>query len=123
MNLWLAVFVGGGLGSVVRFALSKAVRVLAPGALFPWATLASNLLATALLAWLVMRWQVLQPGREHWYALLAVGFCGGFSTMSTFSLENHQLLREGLHGFVVLNVLVTLVPGVLFFHFLTRTPS
>lgn len=123
MNPWLAVFVGGGLGSVVRFALSRGVRSLAPDTVFPWATLASNLLATALLAWLVMRWQLLQPGREHWQALLAIGFCGGFSTMSTFSMENHQLLRDGLYGFAALNILISVTLGILLFHFLARTPS
>ncbi len=121
MNLWLAVFVGGGLGSVVRFALSRGLRAVAPEAVFPWATLASNLLATALLAWLVMRWQVHQPGREHWQALLAIGFCGGFSTMSTFSMENHQLLRDGLYGFAALNILISVTLGILLFHFLART--
>lgn len=122
MNIWLAVFVGGGTGSVVRYALSRAVRTMAPDTVFPWATLASNLIATALLAVLVMRWQVMQPGREHWQALLAIGFCGGFSTMSTFGMENHHLLRDGLYGFAAINILVSVSLGILFFHWFTRTP-
>jgi CrcB protein len=121
MMLWLAVFVGGGAGSVVRYAISRAVNSLAPQPLYPWATLASNVLATALLAWLVMRWQVHQPGREHWQALLAIGFCGGFSTLSTFSLENYQLLRDGMYGFAAINILVSVVLGIALFHFFART--
>ncbi len=121
MNLWLAIFLGGGAGSVLRFAISRGVLFMQTKAVFPWATLASNLLATALLAWLIMRFQVMHPGREHWQALLAIGFCGGFSTMSTFSFENYALFRDGLVGFAILNILITVTFGILLFHFFART--
>lgn len=118
---WLAVFLGGGIGSVLRFGVSRLVKLMVPDALFPWATLVSNLLATALLAWFVLRLHVHQPGREQWQALLAIGLCGGFSTMSTFSMENHQLLRDGLYGFAVANVLITVTAGVALFHLFARS--
>ena len=121
MNPWVAVFIGGGTGSVLRFAVSRAVKQLVPDALFPWATLLSNLFATALLAWLVMRLHVQHPGREQWHALLAIGLCGGFSTMSTFSLENHQLLRDGLYGLAAANVLITVTAGVVMFLLFARS--
>ncbi|MEZ4756077.1 MAG: CrcB family protein [Flavobacteriales bacterium] len=121
MMHWLAVFLGGGIGSVLRFGVSRVVKLMVPDALFPWATLISNLLATALLAWFVLRLHVHQPGREHWQALFAIGLCGGFSTMSTFSMENHQLLRDGLHGFAVANVLITVTAGVALFHLFARS--
>lgn len=121
MNPWVAVFIGGGTGSVLRFAVSRAVKQLVPDALFPWATLLSNLFATALLAWLVMRLHVQHPGREHWHALLAIGLCGGFSTMSTFSLENHQLLRDGLYGLAAANILITITAGVVMFLLFARS--
>lgn len=121
MNTWIAVFIGGGAGSVVRLAVSRAVQALAPGVLFPWATLASNLLATGLLAWLVLRFQVHEAGKEQWRALLAIGFCGGFSTFSAFSLENHQLLRDGFHGMAALNIGISVTVGILLFHLFART--
>lgn len=120
MKLWLAVFLGGGLGSVARYALSRLFLRLDLG-VFPWATLAANLAATGLLAWLVMSWQVHLPGREHWRALLAIGFCGGFSTLSTFSHENYLLLRDGLIGHAILNIVVSVGAGILLFHFLARS--
>ncbi|MBK6370638.1 MAG: phosphatase PAP2 family protein [Flavobacteriales bacterium] len=89
---------------------------------FPWATLASNLLATALLAWLIMRFNVLHPGKGTWQALLAIGLCGGFSTMSTFSYENYLLIRNGLFGFAMINVLLTVTLGIMLFYFFARTP-
>lgn len=121
MMVWLAVFLGGGIGSVLRFGVSRVVKLMVPDAVFPWATLISNLLATALLAWLVLRLQLHQPGREHWQALFAIGLCGGFSTMSTFSMENHQLLRDGQYGFAVANVLITVTAGVALFHLFARS--
>ena len=49
---WLAVFLGGGVGSVLRFGLGQGVRMIgAEAATFPWAVLGANVLATAVLAW------------------------------------------------------------------------
>ncbi|MEZ4740647.1 MAG: CrcB family protein [Flavobacteriales bacterium] len=79
------------------------------------------MLATALLAWLMVRWQLHLPGKEQWQALLAIGFCGGFSTFSTFSMENHQLLRDGFIGFAVIDILISVVVGILLFHLFARS--
>jgi fluoride exporter len=120
MNLWLAVFLGGGFGSVTRYALSRLFLRWDLG-VFPWATLTANLASTALLAWLVMRWQVHLPGREQWRALLAIGFCGGFSTLSTFSHENYMLLRDGFLAHALLNIAVSVLAGVALFYLMART--
>ena len=121
MNLWLAVFLGGGAGSIVRYAISLLfARVEVRGA-FPWATLSANLLATALLAWLIMRFEVHLPGKEQWRALLAIGFCGGFSTLSTFSFENYQLIRDGLFTYAALNIVISVGGGVILFYLFART--
>ncbi|MBK9760921.1 MAG: CrcB family protein [Flavobacteriales bacterium] len=121
MNLWLAVFLGGGAGSILRFGISNLfLRMEVKGA-FPWATLSANLLATAFLAWLIMRYEILLPGKEQWRALLAIGFCGGFSTLSTFSFENYQLIRDGLFAYAALNVLISVASGILLFYLFART--
>ena len=121
MNTWLAVFLGGGAGSLLRYAISRGVLSLALRASFPWATLASNLLATVLLAYVMIRMHAHLPGREHWMALLAIGFCGGFSTMSIFNFENYQLMRDGFYGFAAMNILVSVLAGLLIFYFFART--
>ena len=95
MKLFLIVFAGGGLGSVVRFYLSQWVTIRTASS-FPWGTLTSNVLACVMLGLAVsMADQKMMLGanaRLFW----TVGFCGGFSTFSTFSAESVTLLQSGL---------------------------
>ena len=85
------------------------------------APLVTNLLATALLAYVMIRMQVHLPGREQWMALLAIGFCGGFSTMSTFNFENYQLILDGSYGFAAMNILISVSAGIVIFYLFART--
>jgi CrcB protein len=104
---WLLVFIGGGMGSILRYFISQH---LVFSKYFPWATLLSNLLATALLALLVV---YLKSGdKPSWLLpLIGVGFCGGFSTFSTFSAENVQLFEQGMWGLLLLNISISISAG------------
>lgn len=86
------VFVGGGLGSMVRFGIGKLALTWAEE--FPLGTFVSNTLACLLLAAVVF----ILPEKlssEFWFYFLAVGFCGGFSTFSTFGLELFKFFQNG----------------------------
>ena len=99
----LLVFVGGGLGSLARYSLSRAVTGSYLAA-FPLGTLLVNVLASLILG-LFLGWA---DGRNLSYPsfrlLVAVGFCGGFSTFSTFSAETLLLLKSGQGLLALLNV-------------------
>ncbi len=99
---YLAVFVGGGLGSICRYGIAKAV---APWqSTFPYATLFANVLSCIVLGFFVA--QALKGNLSDSVKLLVmVGFCGGFSTFSTFSNETFQLLQSGNFGVAGLNIL------------------
>lgn len=123
MNIWLAVFLGGGLGSMARYGVTRIILAMDLRGAFPWATLMSNLIATALLAWLMVRMQDQLQGRDALNAFLVIGLCGGFSTFSTFSYENFLLLREGQVGFVIANILVSVLACIAIFYVVARNGS
>lgn len=119
MNIWVAVFVGGGLGSVCRFGLSGLLAAKADDKL-PWATISANVLACVVLALVMLRYQEVLTSRPTVMALLAVGFCGGFSTFSTFSMENYMLLKEGHLMYAILNVLISILACTGIFYILAQ---
>lgn len=82
------------MGSVVRYALSLTATWLAlPGV---WATLTANGLGSFLIG---VSFALL---RGDAYLLAAVGFCGGFTTFSTFSLQAVELFESGAKGYALL---------------------
>jgi CrcB protein len=100
MNL-LLVFLGGGLGSLCRYAI---LVWLQPWHIrFPWATLAANgfaCLIIGVLTGLAHQNNLSDPRR----LLLATGFCGGLSTFSTFTNETWGLLQSGQTFYAVANI-------------------
>ena len=121
MNICLAIFRGGGLGSMARFGVTRLLMLLEVRGVFPWATMASNLVSTALLAWFILKWHDQLQGRDALKAFIAVGFCGGFSTFSTFSYENFLMFRSGLAGHAMANVIVSAVAGIVLFYLISRS--
>lgn len=97
------VFVGGGLGSVVRYLLGRQLPASLNGTAFPLSILVVNVLASALLGGL-MGWVAARPDREPWRLLIGVGVCGGLSTFSSFSQDNLLLLQQGRYGAAFLNI-------------------
>jgi len=112
---WVYVFIGGGLGSVCRFALSGLFASITT--LFPWATLVANAVAAALIGWLFA--SQMKSEKEIFWQLFAVGFCGGLSTFSTFSLETIQLMRSGNQTLAWLYVFLSVSLSLLLFYLLS----
>lgn len=100
------VAIGGALGALARFAVSSALPRLA----FPWHTLLVNLAGAFVLGFLF-----LDHGMEHRARLaVAVGFLGAFTTLSTYSVETVELLREGRNTLAAANVAANGLGGPLF---------
>ena len=95
----LMVFLGGGLGSLFRYGIAYGMKPFE--FTFPYATLAANILSCIVLGFLVSISTQLSDGVK---LFLLVGFCGGFSTFSTFSNETFQLFQSGAHLQALLNI-------------------
>ena len=110
---WLLVFIGGGLGSVARLGLARLFPPLALKAGgFPWATFSANLLACTLLGLgLSLATKSHLTAAQQFFAL--TGFCGGFSTFSTFAAEAVVLLQEGYPGSALAYVAASIACGTL----------
>ena len=102
---FLLVFLGGGLGSLVRYGISLTISRLEIS--FPLATLLSNVLACFIIGALTAS-ATKDNLTDAQRLLFATGFCGGFSTFSTFSNETLQLAQNGQLFTAFLNVLLSL---------------
>ena len=114
------LMIGGGLGTNARYWLGKLVLVVqAAEVRFPWATFLINVTGSAILGVLAAAYlnpksaQDATPTHKMWYLLLGTGFCGGFTTFSTFSLETFELIQEGKSWLAVLYVLGSVGAGLL----------
>lgn len=119
MKELLAVFIGGGLGSVSRYGLSVLFRFLGQTH-WPIATFAANMLATIILGIMVFGYKPQAPSSLV-FLLITTGFCGGFSTFSTFSLETLFLIKNGQTSWALANVLVSVIMSLFILYFLSKT--
>lgn len=106
--LWVGL--GGFAGSVLRYGAGIGIAALCTisdgqGMRFPLGTLAVNVVGSLLIG-ILLRY-VEQGSAQH--LLGVVGFCGGFTTFSTFSLESVRLLRDGHHTLALTYIGLSLV--------------
>ncbi len=87
---WLIVALGGALGSVGRYGIGLA---LARYEAFPFGTLLANILGSLLIGFCAGVYEGDQKGRPA-ALFLMIGFCGGFTTFSAFSLQTFDLIHQ-----------------------------
>ncbi|WP_298903729.1 fluoride efflux transporter CrcB [uncultured Psychroserpens sp.] len=93
MKQLLLVFIGGGFGSVLRYLIGKFLNDSENG--IPYGTFAANILGSLLIGIILGLAAKNDALSSNQTLFLATGFCGGFTTFSTFAYENHLMLKSG----------------------------
>lgn len=106
----LAIAAGGALGTLARYGVDRGVPPSPLG--FPWSTFTVNVTGSLLLGLIVTlvveRW----PPTRYVRPFAAIGFCGGYTTFSTFVVEAALLTQHGHAGGAVLYVAASVVAGL-----------
>lgn len=108
----ILVGAGGFLGSVLRYLISHLMNVQWQS-IFPYGTFAVNL-AGSFLAGFILSYVFTHNLGSEIRLFVAVGFCGGFTTFSSFSYEFMSLLQNGHTGYAFLYAFGSLVLGLFF---------
>ena len=110
MKYALLVFVGGGLGSVARYFISKWLNNIESAV--PYGTLTVNVVGSLLIGVVIGYFIEGSDISEEQTLLLATGFCGGFTTFSAFAYEHHLFLKNGDYLNFAAYTLGSLILGV-----------
>jgi len=106
MNSWVTfvwIALGGAAGSVARAVVARALP-----SRFPWAILLINVAGSLLIGWLMARLGPVEDESALRYrALLVTGFCGGFTTFSTFSWQTLEQMQKGAWGAAIANIVLS----------------
>lgn len=106
----LAVMLGAAVGAPCRWLLDQAIQAR-HDSVFPWGTFTINVLGSLLLGGILAA-AAAGTGGALTVALLGTGFCGGFTTFSTFGYETLRLVEDGSHAEAALNVGASVVAGL-----------
>ncbi len=106
----LFVFLGGGLGSILRYAVSRLFLIL--NLSFPLGTLVANIISSFILG-LLVGYTINNNMSENYRLLFMVGLCGGFSTFSTFSYESFDMLKNGYYLLSLSYIVISLILCIL----------
>lgn len=115
MSSVIAIFIGGGLGSLARYGVSAFSKTVFKTG-FPLGTLLANVFACLVMGAILIYFKDKMEQNTLIKPLIIIGFCGGFSTFSTFSFETVDLIRSGNHYYAIANIVLSLALclGILF---------
>ena len=111
MPVALAVAVGGAVGVLSRYGVDRAIEARSMSS-FPWATFVINVTGCLLVGFLIAAAVDRHEAPEWLRAGLIVGFCGGYTTFSTFAQETLDLVEGRAMALAVANVVLSVTVGL-----------
>lgn len=107
------------MGSVARYGIGKIIPIWYAGK-FPLGTLLANTLACLIVGLSYYFFKEKIASSDNLKYLVIIGFCGGFSTFSAFSLETIKLLQEGNTALALTNIVLNISIGFSLIYFLYK---
>ena len=107
----LYIALGGAFGSALRYFIQYSIHKTFPNA-FPYGTFLVNVVGCFLVGFLISFFAKEKQMSEHLELLLIAGFCGGFTTFSTFAFEGNMLLTQGRTGYAFLYIGLSVLAGM-----------
>lgn len=108
----LLIGLGGGLGSIARYGTVQLVQKHLSNVLpYAYGTFIANVVGSLLIG-IFLGYLLDKPTPQSLTLLLVTGFCGGYTTFSTFSYENFSYLQEGQIGMFLLYALGSIALGL-----------
>ena len=112
MKQLIIVFLGGGIGTVFRYLITKLIPYGGNG--FPWSTFSTNIIGCFMIGMLSSYFlRTLSNDQSDLVLFATIGLCGGFTTFSTYSYENLNLLKSGDHFTFLIYTLITVIFGII----------
>ena len=109
----VAIALGGMAGAILRYLMSGLIQKISHSAIFPFGTIAVNLLGCLLIGLLGGFFETRETLPPALRAFLMIGLLGSFTTFSTFEYETLHLLRNSEFIYAALNVTLQLVAGLI----------
>ena len=110
----LLVFIGAGLGGLLRFLVSTAVQKACNGWVFPLGTFVVNISGCLVIGFLAQLAESKNLMMPEFRAFFLIGILGGYTTFSSFGYETLQLIRSGEFVYAAANAVLQVVIGLVF---------